>query len=149
MEWITKKFNDLSPEELYAVAKLRQDVFIIEQNCIYDDLDGLDDQAYHVSGFLNKQLVAYARIFPPGIKYEEVSIGRIVTSPSYRKQGLGKMLVKKSIEVCDSKFHGKPIKIEAQSHLQEFYKALGFIPQGDTYPVDGISHIIMIRPSVT
>lgn len=148
MTWIIKNFNDLSPEELYAIAKLRQDVFIIEQECLYDDLDGLDKQAYHVWAMLEKELAAYARIFPPEIKYKEASVGRIVTSPSYRKQGLGKRLVKKCIQFCESKFPGKPIKIEAQSHLQKFYKALGFIPEGDTYIVDGISHIQMIRPSV-
>jgi len=148
MTWIIKNFNELTPEELYGIAKLRQDVFIIEQECTYDDLDGLDEQAYHVSGILNKKLGAYARIFPPGITYQETSIGRIVVNPLYRNRGLGKKLVKKCIQFCESKFPGKSIKIEAQSHLQKFYKALGFISQGDTYLVDGISHIEMIKPSV-
>jgi len=145
MQWITHTFEELTPSELYEIIKLRQDVFIIEQECIYPDIDGYDNKALHMLGKSKKELVAYARIFEPGLKYKESSIGRIVVHPDFRNRGYGKKLVQNCINYCRKNYIGTGIRIEAQSHLQRFYENLGFVAKGEIYPVDGIPHVQMIQ----
>ncbi len=147
IEWQLKPFQQLTPDELYALMRLRQEVFVVEQNCPYLDADGKDFYSQHLLGYIKNQLAAYARIVPPGISYEEVSIGRVVTSGQFRKLGFGKELMKKAIGEIE-KIYGKvPIRIGAQKYLQQFYENLGFVDMNEPYLEDGIPHIIMLRKS--
>jgi ElaA protein len=145
IEWLVSPFDELSSRQVYDIMKLRQDVFIIEQDCIYEDLDGYDELAIHLCGYSQNKLLCYARFFRPGIKYAEASIGRIVVSPKMRGAGLGKVLVSKANAYCEQEFKTEAIRIEAQSHLQNFYTELGYTSVGEIYPVDGIDHIQMVR----
>lgn len=144
MNWFYyKTFSDIPAMHLYALLKLRQDVFIIEQNCIYDDIDGLDPDSFHLLGFVDGRLAVYARIVPPGKKFREVSIGRIVVHSNFRNHGYGKEIVQKSLQIL--KENGQAdVRIEAQAHLQKFYESMGFSKVGNEYDVDGIRHIQMI-----
>jgi ElaA protein len=144
LTWSSKKFNDLSPHELYAIMQLRNEVFVVEQNCVYQDADNKDQLSYHFMGFQNDKLVAYTRIVPPGIAYTEVAIGRVVTSPSIRRTGIGKELMERSIDEVYKLFGKVPIHIGAQLYLKKFYTSLGFQQSSDTYLEDGIEHIEMI-----
>lgn len=145
LNWTYKSFEQLSPEELYDILRLRSEIFVVEQNCVYLDTDNKDQQSFHLCARLNDALVAYARILPPGLAYEEPSIGRVSTSPSYRKHGAGRILMEKAIEFTSKQFPGHDIKIGAQLYLNKFYSSLGFKQLGDTYIEDGIPHIHMIR----
>ena len=147
LTWSLKKFEDLSPVELYKILSLRQEVFGLEQNCLYLDTDGKDFDSFHLMGFAEKGfLAAYARIVSPGISYEEVSIGRVVSSPKYRRTGLGKLLMEESLKRIEEIYGKAPVRIGAQKYLLEFYKSFGFIPIGEDYLEDGIAHKIMLRP---
>jgi len=140
-----KKFDALSTEELYAVLALRVEVFVVEQNCVYQDVDGKDPLALHIIGTIDKEIVAYARIFPKGIAYSDyASIGRIVSSPKQRGKKIGHALVAYSIEQCKVNYPGQKIKISAQAHLEAFYEQHGFESTGEAYLEDGIPHIGMI-----
>ena len=144
--WILKKFDDLSLHELYAILQLRNEVFAIEQNCVYPDLDNKDQPAYHLMGWNNDKLVAYTRIMPPGIAYPEPSIGRVVTSPSVRGKGIGRQLMEKSVKHIYKIYGITPIKISSQLYLKKFYTDLGFHPTSEVYHEDGIEHIKMVKP---
>lgn len=146
IKWILKKFAELSSQELYVIMQLRNEVFVVEQHCVYQDADNKDLDAYHLMGLKDGKLLAYTRIIPPGIAYAEPSIGRVVTSPSIRKTGLGKELMKVSITKANLLFGQLPIKIGAQLYLQNFYTSLGFHTTSDTYLEDNIPHIEMVRP---
>ncbi|HVU57133.1 MAG TPA: GNAT family N-acetyltransferase [Puia sp.] len=142
--WIDKTFSDLTPRELYAILQLRSEVFVVEQNCVFLDMDDKDQPSHHLMGWQNDKLVAYARIVPPGISYVEFSIGRIVSSPSVRKQGIGRVLVSKGINLAYT-LHGKGIiRIGAQYYLRGFYESFGFEKASDIYWEDGIQHIEML-----
>ena len=143
--WLCKKFDDLTPHELYAILQLRNEVFVLEQNCIFQDADDKDQQSFHFMGWLNKKLIAYTRIVPAGIASDKVSIGRVATSPSVRRTGIGKELLERSIEKTKELFGNVPIIIGAQLYLKKFYESLGFRQSGDIYHEDGIEHIKMIR----
>jgi len=145
MNWIIKKFADLTPHELYAIIQLRNEVFVVEQNCVYQDADNKDQQSWHVMGWHDNLLAAYTRILPPGIMYNLPSIGRVVTSPAIRKKGIGKQLMEKSIETVENLFGNTSIQIGAQLYLEKFYEALGFRKSGEMYLEDGIEHIEMIK----
>lgn len=145
IDWILKKFEELTPFELYAILQLRNEVFVVEQNCIFQDADDKDQACWHLSGYANQKLVAYSRIVPPGIIYKEASIGRVVNSPSFRKCGLGKLLMEKSIETVHSLYGMVPIKISAQLYLLNFYQSYGFVHWGEPYMEDNILHIQMLR----
>jgi len=145
MEWSLKKFHELTLDELYAILKLRSNVFIVEQNCVYNDLDGKDELAWHLMGTENKNLIAYTRILPSGIVYPEPAIGRVVISPSKRKTGLGREIMKRSIDQCARLFGDTPVTLSAQAYLKKFYESFGFIAHGDEYFDDGILHIEMTR----
>lgn len=146
MNWSIKKFEELTPFELYAILQLRSEVFVVEQNCVYQDADDKDKYAWHLMGWQDDNLTAYTRLIPAGISYTEPSIGRVVTSPSARGTGAGRELMNRSIELCYSLFGIQPIRIGAQLYLKEFYSSLGFIATGDIYLEDGIEHIEMVKP---
>lgn len=142
--WTHKKFSDLTPAELYAILRLRSEVFVVEQNCVFLDMDDKDQPSHHLMGWQDDNLVAYARIVPPGISYAEFSIGRIVSSPSVRKQGIGRVLVRKGIDLAYT-LHGEGvIRIGAQYYLKGFYESFGFEKASDIYLEDGIQHIEML-----
>lgn len=146
LTWKLKKFEDLSPAELYKILSLRQEVFIVEQNCPYLDADGKDLHSFHLMGFdENYFLTAYSRIVFPGISYAEISIGRVVSSPKFRRTGLGKLLMEEAIKQIEAIYGKVPIRIGAQKYLFEFYKGLGFTDIGEEYLEDGIPHVIMLR----
>ena len=140
-----KKFSALSPYELYEILHLRNEVFVVEQNCVFEDADHKDQEAWHLMGWMDKNLAAYTRLLPPGYGYEEMSIGRVVTSPKYRRTGIGRVLMGESIETCYKLFGEGPIKIGAQLYLKKFYESFGFEQEGEGYIEDGIRHIYMIR----
>lgn len=143
MNWILKKFDELSTYELYAILRLRNEVFVVEQNCVYQDTDNNDQQCWHLMGWKDELLAAYTRIIPPGILNDLPSIGRVVTSPAVRRTGLGKKLMKKSIETVEKLFGKTSILIGAQLYLKGFYESLGFRQSGSVYLEDGIEHIKM------
>src|SRR5215211_1132496 len=126
IEWRLKAFDDLRPDELYAVLQLRNEVFVVEQNCVFQDADDKDQDSFHLMGFANNRLAAYTRLVPPGVAYTEMSIGRVVTSPAVRCSGAGRELMKKSIDSCYHLFGEGPIKIGAQLYLKNFYESFGF-----------------------
>jgi ElaA protein len=139
-------FDQLSPFELYEIMALRQEVFIVEQNCPYLDADGKDPESWHLMG-RNKEgkLICYTRLLPEGLAYEGyVSIGRVVSSPSARGTGAGKTLMQRSIEMCRHFFGNQPIKIGAQTYLLKFYEHFGFQSTGEEYLEDGIPHTKMV-----
>ena len=143
---IVKAFNDLSAGELYTILKLRNEVFIVEQNCVYLDTDNKDLKCYHLMLLNNdNELIAYARLVPPGLSFDEMSIGRVVTSPKARGKGAGRQLMNIAIENCTDIFGEGSIKIGAQAYLSKFYTSLGFNEVGEIYDEDGIPHIDMIR----
>ncbi len=144
LKWTYKKFDELTTQELYTILQLRNEVFIVEQNCPYQDLDEKDQSSYHLCGWKDEQLVAYVRIIPPGICYEQASIGRVVTSPSFRKNGAGKILMQLAIDKTLETFNVTQIKIGAQRYLLEFYTSLGFKTTHEEYLEDGIPHVKML-----
>ncbi len=144
LNWVLKKFSELSVSELYAIMQLRNEVFVVEQNCVYQDADDKDQQSMHFCGWHQHKLAAYARIIPKGISYAEASIGRVVTSPAFRGTGTGSQLMKHSINHTFKEFDCTEIKIGAQLYLNHFYTSLGFIQCSDEYLEDGIPHIAMI-----
>jgi ElaA protein len=146
LTWQWTPFSGLSLDDLYALMVVRQEVFVVEQKCPFVDADGLDSQAWHLLGRINGRVVAYARLLLPGAKYTEPSIGRVLTTPATRRQGLGRELMRVAIERTESLFPGWPIKIQAQCYLEEFYKGFGFITVSDIFLEDNIEHVYMIRP---
>lgn len=146
IQWTKKKFDELSVTELYIILRLRAEVFVVEQNCPYLDIDNKDQYCHHLMGWKDDQLVAYTRLVPPGISYDEYpSIGRVVTSPAARRGGFGRMLMEKSIEEIISLYGETPIRIGAQLYLKDFYTSLGFITSSEIYLEDGIEHIEMTK----
>ena len=145
MTWDLKPFNDLTPAELYAILQLRNEVFAVEQNCVYRDCDNKDQDAWHFMGWNDHGLVAYTRIIPPGLIYKEPSIGRVVTSASTRRTGLGRQLMSLSLQELFKLFGEQPVRIGAQVYLLPFYESFGFRQQGEIYDEDGINHIEMVK----
>ncbi|MBI1343858.1 MAG: GNAT family N-acetyltransferase [Terrimonas sp.] len=150
MEWVLKKFEELLPAELYAILQLRNEVFVVEQNCVFQDADNKDAGSHHLMGWLDGRLIAYTRLLPPGLAYACCpSIGRVVTAASARGTGTGKLLMEQSIAATEKLYGPVAIRIGAQLYLRHFYASLGFEPSGDTYLEDGIPHIEMTRPGLT
>jgi ElaA protein len=144
MKFKVKKFKELSVTELYAVMKLRQEIFVLEQNCPYVDADGKDLQSVHVMGYEKKKLLAYARVVPPGVSYKTPSIGRVVVDQKYRGKKYGYVLMEKCIKDVLKRYKTDSITISAQLYLKKFYTNTGFNAVGDVYPEDNIPHIKMI-----
>ena len=145
--WYHKHFRNLTTTELYQILQLRNEVFIVEQNCPFQDLDDKDFKCYHLMGFDtdSQKVMAYTRIVPAGVSYEEASIGRVVTSPLARGSGIGKQLMQKSIELLEELYGGISIKIGAQLYLKKYYESFGFEQVEEVYLEDGIEHILMVR----
>ncbi|MFD3001661.1 GNAT family N-acetyltransferase [Pontibacter toksunensis] len=145
---VCKGFDALTSYEMYEMLRLRSEVFVVEQNCVFLDQDNKDQKCHHMLLYNNNQtLVAYARLVPPGVSYaNEMSIGRIVTSSEVRGTGVGKQLMKIAIAACFDLFGTGSIKIGAQLYAKEFYSAFGFAQSGEVYDEDGIDHIEMTRP---
>ncbi|MBB5621070.1 ElaA protein [Pedobacter cryoconitis] len=143
---ICKPFDSLTVKELYAILKLRSEIFVVEQNCVFLDTDGKDLSCQHLMLYQNKELMAYARIVPAGLSFTEPSIGRIVSSHAARGKGFGRQLVSLAIANCQRLYGNKPIKIGAQLYLKSFYESFGFVVHGEEYLEDDIVHVDMIRP---
>ncbi|RZP04880.1 MAG: GNAT family N-acetyltransferase [Flavobacteriales bacterium] len=140
-----KFFSELTNQELYEILQLRSEVFVVEQNCIYQDIDGKDEKAIHVFGIVKNKIIAYTRCFQPGEYFKEASIGRVVVKKKDRKLKRGHQIMIYSIELIEKNYHTKTILISAQSHLKKFYNNLGFYSVGIEYLEDGIPHIEMIK----
>tara|TARA_R110001583_G_scaffold51161_11_gene159812 strand:- start:50189 stop:50644 length:456 start_codon:yes stop_codon:yes gene_type:complete len=145
-QWLCLKFNELSTVQLYQLLKLRVDVFVVEQNCPYPELDDKDHQAnvYHLLGYQNEKLVACARLLAPGISYPQVSIGRIATSKTDRNLGLGKTLLNAALLECEQRWPQQDIQIGAQVYLINFYQGFGFKRHSSDYLEDNILHLDML-----
>lgn len=142
--WQCKKFSDLSVGELYDILQLRNEVFVVEQNCSYQDCDGKDFNSYHVTGWVEDKLIAYSRILPPGLSYPDAaSIGRVVTSPLFRRQQIGKKLMIYSLKSLYQIFGKIKVTLSAQLYLKRFYESFHFLQSGESYLEDGIEHIPM------
>jgi ElaA protein len=146
LHWTCKRFDELTLEELYSILRLRTDVFAVEQQAVYQDLDGKDQPALHLMGHDQGRLVAYCRLIPAGVAFSEASIGRVVTAASHRNTGTGKSLFQKALDLCRMNFGDLPIRIGAQRYLTGFYSSFGFEPAGPIYLEDGIEHLHMVRP---
>ena len=145
LEFNIKRFKELLTLELYQLLQLRSEVFVVEQNCVYQDIDGKDEKAIHILGKFEDKIVVYARIFNAGAYFENASIGRVVISEKYRTQKWGHELMKKAISSIESEIGVQPITISAQLYLKKFYENHGFVQLGEMYLEDGIPHIEMLR----
>ncbi len=144
--WQRAPFSDLSAAQLYAILKVRSEVFVLEQNCVYQDIDGLDLTCLHLVGWTDdQQVAAYLRVVPPGLKYEEVSLGRVVSSNAVRGTGIGKQLLAHGMKLIEKNYPGKPVRIQAQSYLENFYQSFGFVTVSDVLMEDGIPHFMMLK----
>lgn len=141
---VVKAFHELNVNELYELLKLRSQVFVLEQNCIFLDQDDKDQHCHHFLLYSNDILVGYSRLVPAGLSYPEVSIGRVVTSQAFRGKGLGIVVMEMSVQKCQELFGRSDIRIGAQTYALGFYSALGFVSDGNTYDEDGIEHVEMV-----
>lgn len=145
LDWKLCSYNQLSIDQLYEILRLRAEVFVVEQDCPYQDIDGKDQESWHMMAYEGDSLAAYVRLLPPGLHYEEAAIGRVVTAMSHRGKGLGRVLMERAIASIPELFEKQQaIRIEAQSHLKTFYGSLGFIVKSDEFMLDGIPHIEML-----
>ena len=145
IKWQLKNFESLINTELYNILKLRSQIFVIEQNCIFQDLDDKDQKAFHLFTQNNDEVMAYTRLFAPGACYQEASIGRVMVNEKARGTGLGYLLMRESIKQIQKQFGKTPIKIGAQLYLKNFYQNLGFKQISDIYLEDDIPHIYMLK----
>jgi ElaA protein len=149
IEWQWRGFAELTTTELYEVLAQRQQVFVLEQQCFYNDFDGLDQQAHHLLGWRSidgqRELAAYLRCLAPGAKYAEMSLGRVLTTKAARGSGAGRELLVRGIECAERQHPGHRIRIGAQAYLERFYQSFGFKTISEPYDEDGIMHIDMLR----
>jgi ElaA protein len=145
IDWRFAPFAELTPRDVHDLFQVRAAAFIVEQDCVFQDLDGIDPQCWHLLGRRKGELVAYCRFVPPGGKFAEPSIGRVVTTPAVRGTGLGRELVREALRRADKLWPGRPIRIGAQKHLDRFYGEFGFAVASEPYDEDGILHIEMLR----
>lgn len=153
--WQCKPWQEVGREELYALLRVRSEVFVVEQDCVYQDLDDKDGQSLHLwmeptqrPASEGGPVLAYTRLLPAGVSYsDEVSIGRVVTAPSVRRDGWGKELMRRSLDAVHDAWPGIPVRISAQQYLERFYGEFGFVTQGESYLEDGIPHVAMTRPA--
>ena len=143
LQWKIKRFEALSVSELYKLLQLRSEVFVVEQNCVYQDIDGKDEKALHLIGENEGEIVAYARLFKPKDYFEEASIGRVVVKETSRSRKLGHILMREAIQLIETNFEVTEITISAQLYLKHFYESHGFVQISDTYLEDDIPHIQM------
>lgn len=146
LQWQSTAFDALTGSAMYAMLALRQDVFILEQRCLYPDIDGHDPAAHHLLGWSpDGRLAAYLRCLAPGVKYDEASFGRVVTAPHARGTGAGRALVARGIALAHALYPDHGLRIGAQAYLETFYASFGFTAVGSPYDEDGITHIDMVR----
>lgn len=144
MEWTIKQFQDLNLDELCAILYLRTEVFVVEQSCPYQEVDNKDQESYHLLGQDNGEIVAYARLLPPGITFPEASIGRVLVTRSHRGKGLAQQLMARSLAFLVEELGQKRIQLSGQTYLEKFYKSFGFKPVSQSYLEDGIPHKDML-----
>ncbi|MCY6485508.1 GNAT family N-acetyltransferase [Clostridium aestuarii] len=144
MNWELKKFEELKVKELYEILKIRNEVFVVEQQCAYQDCDGKDEKSYHLYLQDNGKIIAYLRILKKGVSYDEISIGRVLVHKNYRGKGISREMMLKAINFIDLNLNEKEIKIQAQSYLVNFYGSLGFKETSNEYLEDNIPHIDML-----
>ena len=149
ISWKVLRFNELSTNQLFELLKLRVDVFVVEQECAYPELDEKDRhrETRHLLGYIDNQMVAYARLLPSGLSYPSVSIGRVATHKNIRGQGVGTLLLEQAINTCEGIWENQDIEIGAQEYLVSFYRRFKFVPTSPMYLEDGIPHIDMKRES--
>ena len=145
IEWRWTDLDEFTPRQLYALAAARIEVFVVEQNCVYQELDGLDLVARHLTGWSEGNVAAYLRVLGPDTRFAEPSIGRIITTRAFRGTGIGRTLVALGVEEAERLYPAQPVRISAQAHLQRFYGAFGFVTDSDEYLEDGIPHVEMLR----
>lgn len=148
MEWLVKKYEELTKDELYNIIKERVDVFVVEQQCPYPEIDGRDKESYHFFALDKDNIIVYLRILEPGISFKEASIGRVLVNKIYRRQGIGKEIIKRAIDFITNKLGYNIIRISAQEYLLDFYTELGFSKVSDVYLEDGIPHIEMVFENI-
>ena len=145
LNWRCEAFATLKPQTLYDLLRLRTEVFVIEQNCVFQDMDGADPACHHLLGERDGAVLAYARLVPAGLKFPEASIGRVVSDPAQRGTGLGHALMREAVAQLQALWGPRPIRIGAQARLQGFYRQHGFETEGPIYIEDGIDHVEMLR----
>lgn len=147
IRWRFAPFDELTPREVHDLLQLRAEVFVVEQDCPFQDVDGVDPDSWHLLGMRGEALIAYCRMIPAGVKFAEPSIGRVVTLPSLRGTGCGRELMAEALRRADTLWPGRPIRIGAQLRLERFYEDFGFVTASAPYDEDGIQHIEMLRPA--
>ena len=145
VRWRWYDWAGLTPDVLYAFLKLRSDIFVVEQDCVFPEMDGRDPRCEHLCGWQGDELVAYLRLVPPGVRTPEVALGRVVVAQAARGTGLGRAIMQEGLARCAVKYPGQPVKVSAQAHLEAFYAGLGFATVGAPYDEDGILHVDMVR----
>jgi ElaA protein len=145
IRWQWCRLQALKPEQLYALFAAREAVFVVEQNCAYQELDGLDIEALHLIAWSGDEIAACLRVMAPGVKFEPAALGRIMTTKAFRGRGLGRELMARALRHVDETYPDG-VRISAQTYLEKFYRAFGFSPVSDTYLEDGIPHVEMLRP---
>ena len=146
LRWTWQPFNELAPATLYAILELRSRIFVVEQNCVFLDMDGVDSACEHLCGFdENNRLLAYLRLVPPGVKCVEPSLGRLVVAQDARRHGLARRAIELGLERLRERYPGQTIRIGGQRYMEAFYASMGFVATGEPYLEDGIPHVEMIR----
>jgi ElaA protein len=146
LRWAWYRWSEMTPDVLYAALRLRSAIFVVEQNCVFPDMDGRDPACEHLCGWNDDgELLAYLRLVPPGVRTREVSLGRVVVAGTARGRGLGRAVMLEGLKGCGARFPGAPVKVSAQHHLEKFYNGLGFRTVSAPYDEDGILHVDMIR----
>lgn len=144
IHWQVARFDQLSLNQLYAVLQARSTVFVLEQNCVYLDMDGKDQHCLHLCAWnAQAELLAYLRVVPPGLSFEQASLGRVITTAQARGTGIGKQLLERGIALCRETYPKQPIRIGAQHYLEKFYQSFGFVTDSEIYLEDGIPHVEM------
>mgnify|MGYP001606276603 CR=1 FL=1 len=145
LEWRWYEWQELPPDVLHAFLKLRSDIFVVEQNCVFSDMDGRDPACTHLCGFAGNELVAYLRLVPPGLKSPEAALGRLVVLKTQRGHGHSRRAIEIGLARCAERHPGVAVRIQAQAHLAPFYQSLGFVTHSAEYLEDGIPHVDMLR----
>ena len=145
LNWSLQPFDSLTVSQLYSILAARAAVFVVEQNCPYQDMDAVDAHSLHLTAWQGEKVAAYLRIVPPAMKFAEPSIGRVLTSSDFRTTGLGRQLMRRGVEYLDELYPKQTARIGAQAHLQHFYGEFGFVTDSDIYMEDGIPHVEMVR----
>lgn len=145
LRWTWHDWATLTPDVLYAFLRLRSAIFVVEQDCVFPDMDGRDPQCEHLCGWDGDTLAAYLRLVPPGARTPEVALGRVVVAPPVRRTGLGRAAMIEGLARCAQLYPGQAVKVSAQQHLEKFYDSLGFVTVGTPYDEDGIMHVDMVR----